>query len=246
MGIISENEVIDDLQNSYYIIQKRDGFKFGTDAVLLADFAKDCPRGKVLDLCSGTGIVPILLAAKTNLTDIFGLEIQNEMWEMACRSVSYNNLEGRVKMVCGDLKRCRDLFELHSFNSVTCNPPYMKMGANITNVPRSIMISRHEYMCDIEDVVCAAADMLRFHGSLYMVHRPSRLTDILYVMRKHEVEPKLIRFVYSACGKSPVLVLVKGSYKGGCDLKVLPPLVMHDENGNYSDEMNIIYGRKEK
>lgn len=241
MNNLSENEVLDDLQNSYYIIQKNDGFKFGTDAVLLSDFAKDCGKNKILDLCSGTGIIPILLAAKTNAQEIYGLEIQEEMWEMSCRSVKYNKLEDRVKPVLGDLKNCKKLFTPHSFGAVTCNPPYMKSGSNVKNIPESIMISRHECMCDIEDVIKAAADMLTFKGSFYMVHRPSRIADIICAMRKFSVEPKLIRFVHPYEGKEPVLVLIKGTYHGGSDLKIMPPMYIYEKDGRYTEELDIIY-----
>lgn len=242
---IFEHEQLDDLQNSYFIIQKKDGFKFGTDAVLLADFAKDCGENKILDLCSGTGIVGILLAAKTKASSIYGLEIQEDMWEMSCRSVKYNNLQNRIIPVCGDLKSCRSFFEPHSFGCVTCNPPYMKYNSAIKNIPVGKMISRHECMCNIDDVVNAAADMLKYHGNLYMVHRPSRLADIICAMRMYSIEPKSIRFVHSHFGKEPILVLIKGSYRGGPELKIIPPLYIYDENGNYTKELDIIYNRKE-
>lgn len=238
---IFEDEQLDDLQNSYYIIQKKEGFKFGTDAVLLADFAKECSRGNVLDLCSGTGIVPILLAAKTSAPRISCLEIQKDMWEMSCRSVEYNGLRERISPVCGDLKNCRSFFEPHSFNCVTCNPPYMKYNSAIKNIPEGKMIARHEYMCDINDVVKAAADMLVYRGSFCMVHRPMRLTDIICAMRENNIEPKCMRFVHSGFGKEPVLVLIRGAYRGGAELKILPPMYIHDENGKYTKELDIIY-----
>ena len=166
------------------------------------------------------------------------------MWEMSCRSVEYNKLSERIKPVCGDLKNCKEIFTPHSFDAVTCNPPYMKSGANVKNIPESIMISRHECMCDIEDVIKAAADMLKFKGSFYMVHRPSRLADILCAMRKFLLEPKIIRFVHPYIGKEPVLVLVKGVYHGGNDLKIMNPMYIYDENGNYTQELDIIYNAK--
>ncbi len=241
---ILENEQLDDLQNRYFIIQKNDGFKFGTDAVLLADFAKSCNGKRILDLCAGTGIVGILLAAKTKAHEIYGLEIQEDMWEMSCRSVRYNNLEDRVKPICGDLKACKKFFKAHSFDCVTCNPPYMRLDTALKNIPHSKMVSRHEVLCDIEDVVKAAADMLKYHASLYMVHRPSRLADIFCAMREHSVEPKTLRFVHSHFDKEPVLVLIKGSYKGGPGMNIMPPLYIYDENGNYTEELDIIYNTK--
>lgn len=242
---ILDNEQLDDLNNSYFIIQKKDSFKFGTDAVLLADFAKG-NRGRILDLCSGTGIVPILLAAKTKSNEIFGLEIQEDMWEMSLRSVSYNKLDDRVFMKHGDLKECKAHFNPHSFDTVTCNPPYMKVGKNVTCELDTKTVSRHELLCNIDDVVRASAEMLRFHGNLYMVHRPSRLADILISMKKYSIEPKQLRFVHPKFGKEPVLVLIKGTYHGGEELKVLPPMFIY-ENDEYTDELKEIYfGRRDK
>jgi len=239
---ILDNEQLDDLNNSYFIIQKKDSFKFGTDAVLLADFAKKS-KGRILDLCSGTGIVPVLLAAKTSSNEIFGLEIQKDMWEMSVRSVEYNNLTDRITMVHGDLKERH--FTPHSFDNVTCNPPYMKVGANVKCELDTKTVSRQEYLCNIDDVMRASADMLKFHGTLYMVHRPSRLADILIAMKKYSIEPKQIRLVHPSFGKEPVLVLIKGVYHGGEELRVMPPMFIY-ENGEYTDELKQIYGSETK
>ncbi len=238
---ILDDELIDDLQNSYYILQKKNSFKFGTDAVLLADFAKDGAGARVLDLCTGTGIVAILLAAKTDAAEIYGIEIQEDMADMASRSVEYNNLTSRVKMVHGDLKEAEKYFKPHSFDTVTCNPPYMKLGKNIKNELSAKMIARHECLCTLDDVVRTAAGMLKYHGSFYMVHRPSRLIDIISTMRAHSLEPKVLRFVHPYAAKEPVMVLVKGVYQGGEELRILPPLNIYNECGEYCDELKQIY-----
>ena len=142
------------------------------------------------------------------------------------------------------MENCKEIFTPHSFDAVTCNPPYMKSGSNVKNIPESIMISRHECMCNIEDVIKAAADMLIFKGSLYMVHRPSRIADIICAMRKFSIEPKLIRFVHPYDGKEPVLVLVKATYHGGSDLKIMPPMYIYEKDGKYTKELDIIYNGK--
>lgn len=241
---ILDNEQLDDLQNGYFILQKKDSFKFGTDAVLLSDFAKGCKKNSILDLCTGTAIVPILLLNKTDAKKIVGLEIQEDMCEMARRSVEYNNLGDRLQIICGDLKKCKTYFTPHSFDAVTCNPPYMKVDANVKNELDAKTVARHECLCNIFDVANAAADMLRFHGELYMVHRPSRLADIIFAMRQAHIEPKIIRFVHPTFGKAPVLVLIKGVYHGGQELQILPPMYIYGDDGEYTDELKEIYSVK--
>lgn len=241
---LKDNEIIDDLQNGFFIIQKKDGFKFGVDAVLLADFAKDAPSKMTLDLCTGTGIVPILLAAKTKTPLIHGLEIQTDIAEMAVRSAEYNKLSDRVKIQCGDLKNASELYGKNIFDKITCNPPYMKGGAGIINDADTKTISRHEVMCTLDDVLKAASELLVPKGRFFMVHRPTRIADIMCAMRKYKIEPKKLRFVHPAPSKAPNMVLVEGMYWGGEDMKILPPLYVYNENGEYSEEIDKIYGRQ--
>lgn len=242
--MIKEDECLDDLQNGLFIIQKKDGFKFGIDAVLLADFAKDAKSINSLDLCTGTGIVPILLSAKTNTQSICGLEIQSDIAEMAARSAEYNNLAERVHITEGDLKNASDIYGKGRFDKVTCNPPYMKCGAGIQNNKDTKSVSRHEILCTLDDVLRVSRELLISKGRLFMVHRASRLADILCTMRKYGIEPKRLRLVYPSPEKAPNLILVEGMKDGGEELKILPPLYVYDLNGNYSDEINKIYGRK--
>lgn len=242
--MINSGEVLDDLQNGFFIIQKEDGFKFGVDAVLLADFAKDAPSKITLDLCAGTGIVPILLAAKTKTPVIHGLEIQAEIADMAKRSVEYNKLTDRVFIESGDLKNASEIYKKGSFDKITCNPPYMKCGAGIQNNKDTKSVSRHEILCTLDDVLRVSRELLISKGRLFMVHRASRLADVLCTMRKCGIEPKRLRLVYPSPEKAPNLILVEGMKDGGEELKILPPLYVYDLNGNYSDEINKIYGRK--
>lgn len=240
---IYNDETLDDLQNGFFIIQKKDGFKFGVDAVLLADFAKDAPSKMTLDLCSGTGIVPILLAAKTKTPVIHGLEIQSGVAEMAVRSAQYNNIADRVFITQGDLKNAAQIYGKNIFDKVTCNPPYMKGGAGLINDADTKTISRHELMCTLDDVVKSASELLVPKGRFFMVHRPTRIADIMCVMRKYKIEPKKLRFVHPSPFKAPNMVLIEGMFHGGEDMKILPPLYMYDESGEYSEEINKIYGR---
>ncbi len=236
------NETLDDLQNGYHIIQRNDGFKFGIDAVLLADFAKGA-TGRGIDLCTGTGIIPILLAAKSKLARIDAVEIQEEIADMAKRSVSYNKLDSLIHIKCGDLNDAVSVYGKAVFDAVTVNPPYMKAGAGLVNEGDLKLISRHEIKCTLDDVIRISSELLKPHGKLYMVHRPSRLVDIISCMRKYGIEPKVMRLVSPKAGKDSNLVLVHGIKNAKSELKVLPTLYVYDENGGYSKEIDEIYGR---
>ncbi len=241
--IIKENETLEDLGNSLVLIQKRNGFRFGTDAVLLADFAKDISAENALDLCSGSGIVPILLSKKSRAEKIFGIEIQEDVHEASCRSVTANSLGEKVKLILGDIKNISDCFPKRQFGLVTCNPPYMKGGSGIKCEDYSKHISRHEALCDLEDVIKSAESMLSVGGHFCMVHRPSRLTDIISLMRKYRIEPKRLQLVLPKPDKEPTLILIDGLWHGGTELKILPPLVLYNEDGTETDELREIYER---
>jgi len=242
--MLVHDEILDDLQlDGLYVIQKKNGFKFGIDAVLLSDFAKDTPSRSTLDLCTGTGIIPILLSAKTKTPKICGLEIQPHIADMAQRSVVYNNLSEKVEIKCGDLKDATNIYPKGSFDKITCNPPYMKNNSAVKNEADTLTISRHEIMCTLEDVISVSSKLLRPKGRFYMVHRPSRLADIIYLMRTYKIEPKKLRFVAPSEGKAPNLLLIEGMRDGGAEMKVLPTLYVYDENGNYTEEIDIIYNR---
>lgn len=239
-------ERLDDLQiKNLKLIQNPDWFCFGVDAVLLSDFAaKTIKKDAVaLDLCSGNGIIPILLTAKTQARHITGLEIQSEVAEMAKRSVTLNNLDNEIDMVCGDLKNSIELFGKSVFDNITCNPPYKENHGGIQNKTDNLTIARHEILCSLEDIIKASATLLKPGGKLSMIHRPERLADILCLMRSHKIEPKRLRFVHPSPSKTATMIMVEGTRQGNPKLFLEPPLYVHDENGNYTEEINEIYGR---
>ncbi|MBQ3124830.1 MAG: tRNA1(Val) (adenine(37)-N6)-methyltransferase [Clostridia bacterium] len=236
------NETLDDLQNGYYIIQKDSGFRFGIDAVLLSDFAKSV-TGKVMDLCTGTGIIPLLLVAKSNAEHIDAVEIQPEIADMAKRSVEYNSLTEKVNIQCADLKDAPRLFGKSTYDAVTVNPPYMRTGSGLLNETDNKTISRHEIKCNLDDVIRVSSELLKPHGRLFMVHRPSRLAEIFSAMRQYKLEPKIMRLIAPTEGKEVNLVLVCGIKCAKSDLKIMPTLFVYDEHGNYTKEIDEIYGR---
>ena len=237
------NERIDDLQrNNYKIIQDPERFCFGMDAVLLSGFAKAKEGDRVIDLGTGTGIIPILMEAKTKASDFTGLEIQPESADMAQRSVELNHLESKIRIVTGDIKEASSLFGAATFDVVTSNPPYMTEHHGITNEKSPKAIARHELLCTLEDVISQAAWLLRPGGSFYMVHRPFRLVDIMVLMREYHLEPKRMKLVYPYIDKEPNMVLIEGLRGGRPRLTVEKPLIVYKEPGVYTDEIYDIYG----
>lgn len=244
---LNSGERIDDLQcKGLKLIQKESGFCFGIDAVLLVDFADVRKNDRVIDLGTGTGIIPILLAGKTQAELLVGLEIQEQMVEMASRSVLLNDLQDRVKIVWGDIRDPFNHFKPASFDAVVTNPPYIKKSGGIVNPSDTKAISRHELFCSLEDVIRTSSKLLKPYGRFAMVHRPERLADIIYLMRTWKIEPKYLRFVHPSPYRKPNLVLIRGVKNGNPELKMMEPLYVYDENGNYSEEINRIYSREVK
>lgn len=241
---IMGNERIDDLQyRGLRLIQKTDGFCFGIDAVLLSYFAQVPKNASVIDLGTGTGIIAVLVAAKKGPARVVGLEIQADMAEMAARSVALNGLQDKISIVRGDIKDAVQLFGPSSFDAVVTNPPYMEKGGGRLNPEDSKAISRHEILCSLEDVISVSARLLKHGGKFSMVHRPHRLADIMYNMRKYGIEPKLMRLVHPSPGKRPNLVLISGTRGGRAELSVQEPLYVYDSSGRYTKEIDEIYGR---
>lgn len=240
---LMENERLDDLQrNGLKIIQKTDGFCFGMDAVLLSGFASVKPGERALDLGTGTGIIPLLLSAKTKGDHFTGLEIQTEIMKMAQRSVALNGLEKKIDIIQGDIKEASRIFGAASFDVVTSNPPYMNDAHGLKSPGDVKAISRHEVLCTLEDVVREGTKALKPGGRFYMVHRPHRLAEIITVMRQYKLEPKRMKFVHPFADKDANMVLIEAVRGGGAWLKLEPPVIVYKEPGVYTDEIYEIYG----
>lgn len=242
---LKPEERLDDLQvKGYRIIQNPSKFCFGMDAVLLSNFAKVKKGENVLDIGTGTGIIPILLEAKTDGKHFTGLEIQEESADMARRSVFYNHLEEKIDIVTGDVKEAANLFGSVSFDVITTNPPYMIGAHGLQNKDSAKAIARHEVLCDLDDILCESAKILRPGGRFYMVHRPFRLAEILSKMCSYKIEPKRMRLVYPYIDKEPNMVLIEGSRGGNSRMKVESPLIVYKEKNRYTDELLREYGLK--
>lgn len=242
---IKDTERIDDIQlKGLRLIQDTTGFCFGVDAVLLANFAKVKRNAKLADLGTGTGIIPILIAGKSEAKEIIGVEIQEQVYEMASRSVLLNDLQDRVKIVNGDIKTIDQTLEVNTFDVVTSNPPYMHNNG-IKNPNDKKAISRHEVKCNLEDVIRSSSRLLKDLGKFYMIHRPTRLIEIITLARQYKLEPKQIQFIHPKHGKAPNIMLVQFTKGGRPDLKILDPLYVYDENGNYTKEIDAIYANED-
>jgi tRNA1(Val) A37 N6-methylase TrmN6 len=244
--LLNEDERLDDLQyKGLKLIQHKKSFCFGVDAVLLADFASINKNDMILDIGTGNGIIPILLSARNLESKIYGIEIQSEMAALAKRNVTLNKLDDRLSIIHADIKKASEHFKSESFNVIVTNPPYMSKGAGLINTSSSKAIARHELTCSLDDIILTASNLLAPDGQFVMVHRPHRLVDILCALRKHRLEPKVLRFVhpYSSC--KPNLVLIKAYKYGHPDLKIMDPLYIYDDNKNYTKELNNIYHREE-
>ena len=242
-NLLKDGERLDDLQcKGYHIIQDPARFCFGMDAVLLSGFAKAKRGEKVLDLGTGTGIIPILMAAKTEGESFTALEIQEESADMARRSVTYNHLDEKVNIVTGDIKDASKIFGASSFDVITTNPPYM-IGTHGENSPSEAKaIARHEVLCNLDDILRESARLLKPKGRFYMVHRPFRLAEIMSKMVEYKIEPKRMRLVYPYIDKEPNMVLIEGLRGGKSRMTVEPPLIVYKEAGVYTEEIYELYG----
>lgn len=248
---LKENERIDNLQyNNLKIIQNTKGFCFGIDSILISDFAKEIRKNSIgVDLGTGTGVISILLTAKTNLYKIYGVEIQADVAEMAKRSIELNHMQNKVEIININLNEIEEgegnkKLQRESFDFIVTNPPYKKLKTGKVNKSEYKYISRHELTANLEDFIRTSKYLLKDRGSLYMVHRPERLVDIITLMRKYKIEPKKIRFIHSKINKEPTLILIKGVKNANPFLKIENPLIIYNENGKYTDEIYEIYNMK--
>lgn len=240
---LKQNERVDDLQRKgYQIIQDPGRFCFGMDAVLLSGFAKAREKDVVLDMGTGTGIIPILMEARYNCKHLTGLEIQEDSADMARRSIALNHLEEKIDIMTGDIKEAGRLFTPASFDCITCNPPYMIGQHGLTNPDEPKAIARHEIFCTLEDVVSNAVKLLKPGGHFYMVHRPFRLAEIMTIMSQYKLEPKRMQLVYPYVDKEPNMVLIEGVRGGKPRMTVEKALIVYQRTGVYTDDIYQIYG----
>ncbi|WP_312699833.1 tRNA1(Val) (adenine(37)-N6)-methyltransferase [Sedimentibacter sp.] len=239
---LKENEKIEDLQcKGLRIIQNKKWFCFGMDAVLLTNYCDIKNNSTVVDLGTGTGIIPILLSGKRNYSKAYAIEIQEEVAEMAKRSVMLNDLQDKIEVLNIDLKDVLNHLPSNSFDAVISNPPYKLNNSGIVNPSDKKAISRHEIMCSLEDVISTASSLLKQYGRFYMVHRPDRLADIMCLLRKYRLEPKQIRFVHPRAAEKPNMILIRASKNGNPELKFDPPLYIYGEDGKYTKDVYDIY-----
>ena len=242
---LKENERIDDLEiENLKIIQRKDGFCFGIDSVLLSDFAKKIkPDSNILDLGTGTGILGFLLIAKTKLKKVIGVEVQSEIADMATRSIQLNNLEEKFEIINCNIKELDQKLRNDYYDAIVMNPPYKKENSGLKNENKVKLISRHEIEADLSDFIKISFKMLKDKGTLYVVHRAERLADIICEMRKYKMEPKRVRFVFSNRESDCKLVLIEAVKNGNSFLKVERPLYVYNDNGEYTDEILKIYNK---
>ena len=240
---LRDGERFDDLQrNNYKIIQNPEKFCFGMDAVLLSHFTTLRKRDNVLDLGTGTGILPILLSAKTDAEHFDALEIQEESVDMAKRSVMFNHLEDRISINHGDIKEASSIFDVASFDAITTNPPYMNNNHGLKNPDMPKAIARHEILCTFDDIARESSRLLKPHGRLYMVHRPFRLAEIINTLNKYRLETKRICLVYPFIDKEPNMVLIEAVKDGNPMVKFEPPIIVYEAPGKYTKQIMKIYG----
>lgn len=240
---IKETEQLVDLENNgLVLLQDKARFCFGMDAVLLSGFAQAKRGDRVLDMGTGTGILPILMSAKTEASELVGLELQPESADMAERSVRLNHLEDRVSIVTGDLCRASELFGKSTFDVVVSNPPYMNEGHGIVNPSEAKMIARHELFCTFSDVAREAAAVLKPGGHFYLVHRPFRLSELMVTLTEYRLEPKRMRLVYPFVDREPNMVLLECVRGGKPSLTVEKPLIIWEKPGIYTEEVRERYG----
>lgn len=242
---LNENERIDDLEyKNLKIVQDKDGFCFGIDSVLLSDFAKEIrSKSIVLDLGTGNGVLGILLCGKTNLSKIYGVEIQEDIAKIAQKSINLNKLNNRFEIINDNIKNLNSYFKNDSIDAIISNPPYKKDNSGLKNESQKKLIARHEITANLEDFISVSSKLLKSNGSLYMVHRPERLADLFYLLKKYKLEPKKLRFVQSFTNSKPKFFLIKATKNANSFLNVEQPLIIYNSDGNYTDEILKIYNK---
>lgn len=248
-------ERIDDLGiNDLKVIQNTDYFCFGTDSVLLSNFViSNSSQNIILDLCSGGGVIPIIVSAKYKYSKILAAELQDEMFDLLRRNINLNHLEDKIYPLKEDIRnfnamkdKIRKITGRGNVNIITVNPPYKPKGRGVVNEHNVKYIARHEEMCDLEDIFLTSSKLLEYKGKLYMVHKPERIVDLLSIARKYNLEAKRIRYVYPRVDIKPSIILIEYVKGGGNETLMLPPLIEYNDDGSYTDEIYKIYGMEKK
>lgn len=239
---LKDDEIIDDLQcKGMKIIRKPKWFSYGMDAVLLSNYCHFKKNSKVLDIGTGTAIIPILINAKNDLSKIYGIEVQDEVADMAKRSIILNDLEDKIEIINDDVNNYTSYFRSATFDAITTNPPYKIANTGLKNSLDQKTISRHEILVNLEEIISISSKLLKQHGNLFMVHRPDRLVDIFCLMRKYNIEPKNIRFVHPHACDKPNLILIRATKCGKKELLYEKPLYVYEETGEYTEDLLGIY-----
>ncbi len=232
--MVYDYEKVEDLGiDGLKVIQNKEGFCFGSDAVLLSRFVKVKKNARILDMCTGTGIIPVLTWGLCELSGVDAMEIVPEVADMAQRTMELNGLSDKIRVKCADIKDAKEIYGSHVFDAVTCNPPYMNAGGGIVNPKDKLAIARHEILCTLDDVVKSAKAVLKPCGKLFMVHRADRMCDVITTFRKYNIEPKRLKIVYPGEGKAANLILIEGAEGGKPQLKLEEAIFMYDREGNY-------------
>ncbi len=233
-------EVIHDLLNykNLKIVQNTEWFNFSLDSVLLANFVTiNKKTKKIIDFCTGNAPVPLILSTKTTAT-IYGMELQNEIYDLAIKSIKLNSLDDKIKIINDDVKNAKNLFDTETFDIITCNPPYFKIfDKNKVNDNPIKTKARHEIDLNLDDIFNSAKKILKNQGIIALVHRPDRLVEIINMMQKNNIEPKRLQFVYPNENKNANMILIEGRKNGNPGLKLLPPIYVHNKNGDYRKQI---------
>lgn len=242
---LNKDERIDDLElNNLKIIQNRNYFCFGMDSVILSDFAKNIKNNStVLDLGTGTGIISILLTAKINVKKIYGIELQEEVAKMANKSIKLNKLENKIEIINDNIKNLEKYFKKNSIDAIVTNPPYKKENTGVKNENKIKLISKYELEACLEDFIKISSILLKDKGEFYIVHRPDRVVDIIEILRKYKLEPKLIKLVYPKINKAPNLILIKCVKNANNFLKFEEPLIVYNNDNTYTEKILKIYNK---
>jgi len=237
----TELELHELFNNRLNLYQKKKGYRFSVDSILLGSFAADKAHGKLADLGTGVGVLSVILAKSQKVENIIGIEIQKDLADLAEKNILHNKCREKVTITCADVKKIKDVFSAESFDSVITNPPFYELGTGRINSGSENAIARHELKGTISDFLSASSFLLKHGGSFYAVYRPARITDLISEMRKNQIEPKTLQFVHPNENDPANIVLVEGIKGAGTETKILAPFILYEENGKYTEMANSVF-----